>query len=318
MTHHKPFPIPVRAAMPLTGPGSQSAFESDPSELAVLDMPRDMATFEMPRIPERVPGSVLHAAAALLAGWLHELQGWDAKTLPGPQRDLAHTPGAVLAVLNQVLGEGEVAIRVAADAIGPELRIQESVFSGLWRCCQIGPAGELQRDWLEAGPVPAEALDRARAAGGAALQPVMLPPAAMNSPALLAEIASRRPLVRPGSPAGVINLTLLPMSPDDHEVLKQALPVGPVAMISRGFGNCHVSSTATRDVWRVQYFNSMQTLILDTLEVVDLPEAAIAAPEDLGDSRERLAELVQWLQQAGAEADDALEPADVSPRAMRS
>lgn len=305
MTEPKPFPIPVRAAVPLAGPGSQTAYDNDPAELAVLDMPRDMATFEMPRIPERVPAAVLRASAGLLSQWLDALQAWDTEALPGPALELAGTAPDVLAVLNQVLGEGEVAIRVAADAAGPELRIQESVFSGLWRCCQIGPAGDLQRDWLEAGPVPAEALARARAAGGDALQPVALPPAAMNSPALLAEITSRRAQVRPGSPAGMINLTLLPMSPDDHQVLAQALPVGPVAMISRGFGNCHVSSTGTRDVWRVQYFNSMQTLILDTLEVVHLPEAAIAAPEDLADSRERLAELVQWLDEAATDADAA-------------
>ena len=71
-------------------------------------------------------------------------------------------------------------------------------------------------------------------------------------------------------------------------------------MISRGFGNCHVTSTGTRHAWRVQYFNSMQTLILNTLEIVELPEAAIAAPEDLVDSRERLAELVQWMAEDGA------------------
>ena len=67
--------------------------------------------------------------------------------------------------------------------------------------------------------------------------------------------------------------------------------VGPVAILSRGFGNCRISSTAARDVWRVQYFNNMQTLILNTIEVVDMPEVALAAAEDLADSRERLGEL---------------------------
>ena len=67
------------------------------------------------------------------------------------------------------------------------------------------------------------------------------------------------------------------MTPDDHAVLERALPVGPVAMISRGFGNCHVTSTLTRDVWRVQYFNTMNTLILNTLEVVGVPEVALAS-----------------------------------------
>jgi hydrogenase-1 operon protein HyaF len=69
-------------------------------------------------------------------------------------------------------------------------------------------------------------------------------------------------------------------------------------MISRGFGNCHVSSTLVRDVWRVQYFNSARTLILNTLEIVRMPEAALAAADDLADSRERLAELLQWMDES--------------------
>ena len=45
----------------------------------------------------------------------------------------------------------------------------------------------------------------------------------------------------------------------------------------------------------MQYFNTMNTLILNTLEVVEAPEVALAAVEDLFDSRERLAELVEWM-----------------------
>ncbi|HTR57551.1 MAG TPA: hydrogenase expression/formation C-terminal domain-containing protein, partial [Casimicrobiaceae bacterium] len=92
---------------------------------------------------------------------------------------------------------------------------------------------------------------------------------------------------------------LFPLTPEDHQVLTRALPVGPVTMISRGFGHCRISSTLTRHVWRVQYFNSMNTLILDTIEVVGVPEVAIAAPEDLTDSRTRLAELVSWIAESG-------------------
>ena len=73
------------------------------------------------------------------------------------------------------------------------------------------------------------------------------------------------------------------------------LPVGPVAIMSRGFGNCRITSTSLANVWRVQYFNNMQTLILNTIEVVDMPEVALAAPEDLADSALRLKELALWM-----------------------
>jgi hydrogenase-1 operon protein HyaF len=69
-------------------------------------------------------------------------------------------------------------------------------------------------------------------------------------------------------------------------------------MIARGFGNCRVTSTLARDVWRVQYFNNMNTLILNTIEVVGVPEVALAAHEDLDDSRSRLAELVDWMSES--------------------
>jgi len=45
----------------------------------------------------------------------------------------------------------------------------------------------------------------------------------------------------------------------------------------------------------VQYFNSMDQLILNTLEVVQVPEAALAAREDYEDSIERLKEWILSL-----------------------
>ena len=289
----KDFPIPVRAF----GPGSQP--EED-AELDVMPMPHEMNTFCMPRVPERVDPAALAASREVFAGFLAALERWDAAgETRGPRIEMNGIPPATLEITNQMLGEGEVSIQVGGTR---PLRIQESVFTGVWRCCEIGADGRLQHDWLEAAALPQAALEAARAAAADGLPPTAFPAGAMNSPALLAEIASQRIGRAPGQRAHVINLTLFPLTPDDHAVLQAALPVGPVAMISRGFGNCRVTSTLTRDVWRVQYFNSMNTLILDTIEVVDVPEVALASPEDLDDSRLRLAELVQWLDESAADA----------------
>jgi hydrogenase-1 operon protein HyaF len=288
----KDFPLPLR----MIGAGSQPG-EDD--QLQYLEMPRGMNTFRMPIVPERADATALADARDLLAALLALLEAWDPAVVPrGPRLDLAGVAPAVLEIMNQMLGEGEVSIQIGGAR---KFRIQESVFTGLWRVCALDADGRLAQDWLEAGALPAVALEVAKELGKDALAPIDLPQGAMNSPALLAEIGSQLATRSRGDAAHVINLTLFPMTPDDHAVLEQALPVGLVAMISRGFGNCHVTSTGLRDVWRVQYFNNMNTLILNTIEIVDVPEVVLAAVEDLTDSRTRLAELVAWMSESCAE-----------------
>jgi hydrogenase-1 operon protein HyaF len=291
----KEFPIPIRAL----GPGSQPDDE-DAELLDVMPMPRGMSTFEMPRVPEKVDSAALAGARDLLARLLAELRAWDPEhNAQGPRLRLDGIDAAVLDAANQVLGEGEVSVQLAGAR---RFRLQESVFTGLWRCLEVDADGHLVHDWLEAAPVPAIVGEAARAASAPALAKVDWPPGAMNSPALVAEIGSQLAARRPAARAHVLNLTLLPMTPDDHAVLEHALPVGPVAVMSRGFGNCRITSTLVRDVWRVQYFNSMNTLILNTIEVVEMPEVVLASAQDLIDTRTRLAELVDWMSEACAEA----------------
>ena len=71
--------------------------------------------------------------------------------------------------------------------------------------------------------------------------------------------------------------------------------MGSTDIPSRGYGNCRVTATATPHVWRVQFYNSMDQLILDTFEVTEMPEVALAAAEDLMDSAERLREVLEAI-----------------------
>ena len=159
----------------------------------------------------------------------------------GPQLDLAGVPPTALTITNQMLGEGEVSIQVGGARA---FRIQESVFTGLWRVCALDGDGRLAGDWLEAGDAAARRRSTPRAPPRCrARRRSAIPAGAMNSPALLHEIAAQMRAAAPGSRAHVINLTLFPLTPDDHAVLDAALPVGPVAMMSRGFGNCRITST---------------------------------------------------------------------------
>jgi hydrogenase-1 operon protein HyaF len=49
-------------------------------------------------------------------------------------------------------------------------------------------------------------------------------------------------------------------------------------------------------VWWVKFYNSEDALILNTIEIVDVPEVARAAAEDLADSAERLKEILEIYQ----------------------
>jgi hydrogenase-1 operon protein HyaF len=292
----KQFPIPV-IAEGLIGPGTQS---DEGEEFNYMPIPREVSTFRMPQVPAQADGATLRAARAVLAQFVETML----EPAP-PPIELLHVPEHVVEVLNQTLGEGEVSVRIALqNGIKHDIRIQETVFAGVWRQRHFSPDGRLVNDFLIAAPIPQIALEFAEATSLPMVPNVDIPAGAMNAPALLTEIRAAVSGFKPGQEARVINLTLLPLTPDDNALLDRALPPGSVAVLSRGFGNCRVSSTTIRHLWRVQYFNSMQTLILNTLEVTRVPEVALAADEDLADSRERLGELIDWM-----EADAASSPA---------
>jgi hydrogenase-1 operon protein HyaF len=257
-----------------------------------MPMPREMATFEMPRLPEPGPGHDVAGARDVLASLLSHFDGWLDGGGAMAALDLAGLGTDVLRVLNETLGEGEVAAIVDAQN---EIRIQETVFSGVWREQHFEPGGALRHDYLLAAPIPPVVAERARAHAAPTLRAIELPAGAMNVPALVNELQGAMDRSGLDTPTHVINLTLLPLSPEDTAHLDQLLEGGSVVILSRGFGNCRISSTAARNVWRVQYFNNMQTLILNTIEVVAMPEVAVAAREDLVESRERLDDLVQWM-----------------------
>jgi hydrogenase-1 operon protein HyaF len=296
------FPIPI---MPI-GPGSQAEDET----LDYMVMPSGMATYRPPVLPEREAIASLSGAHAALRATLAALVRVNQGLRADPV-DLAGLNEAERQLINQVLGEGEVAVRV--DVPQGELLIQESVFAGVWRVLgKAAAAGDqaeapIQSDHIEVGRMPlgvTEAAQRLLPAGArrqVSLRPAdqhAWPEGVMNAPAILSELEEAIQAWRPGRMAHVINMTLLPLSPADIAVIDQALGRGPVQMLSRGYGNCRITHTEVPLCWRVSYFNSQDALILDTVEVTDLPEVACAAPEDLVDSHERLADMLQWVEGA--------------------
>ena len=257
------------------GPGSQPG--EGEGDLAYLPMPSGMRTFHSPapyvEDPDAYAGTVaaLKALAALAGRWR---QG-DAPLVYDP----SSLDAANRRLLGETLGEGEVAIVVEGDA---RTDIQESVFAGVWRVLREG------RETIEVGTM-ASAVTHAPARP---LPPMpRAAPGVVNAPAILTELVD----AAAGNRAHSINLTLLPHTPEDLDHIAAALGDGGVKILSRGYGNCRVERTATPSIWRTRYFNSQDALILDLIEVGPVPEVTIAAPEDIADSAERLAEVAESI-----------------------
>lgn len=273
------FPIPVVAL----GPGSQQEDET----LDYLPMPRDMHTYRAPILPEPEEVKDRTEARVWLGRLLQAVQDWQTmqKTV---SLDMSGLGEADRLLIDQVLGEGEVGAQVVGE--GGTLTIQESVFAGVWRLRGRDNTGYPYADRVEVGDVPAAV--RARH-GLASPVPLPLNPGVVNAQALLTEIAEQ--VARPSADTHVINLSLLPFTPEDGAWLDQCLGRGRVTILSRGYGNCRITATGIARVWWVQFFNSQDALILNTLEITDVPEVARAAAEDLADSADRLKEVLEWI-----------------------
>lgn len=282
-----PFPIPLVSAM---GPGSQIEDE----ELDYLPMPQGMSTYQPPRLPEPDALDGHGAAIAVLDQVLAVLQAAIRGESVAPV-DLSGLGAADRQIVNQALGEGEVGAQVADGQGSALVQVQESVFAGVWRVIERLPDGGLQ-DRIEVGAIPEVLKTCARQDGASGHRPAArLPEGVMNAPTLLQELHDQRQQWRAGQSAHLVNLSLLPLSPADMACLEEQLGTGRVVILSRGYGNCRISSTRVPNTWRVVYYNSQDAMILNSIEVVDMPEVACAAPEDLVDSQQRLREVMAWV-----------------------
>jgi hydrogenase-1 operon protein HyaF len=281
-----PFPIPVVPFKPSIGPGSQPLDEV----LVTLDVPNDVHAFRPPQSELDAPPEVAGPALAFLKTLLAALRETPFSPLQVVRFSLLDYPPAVRAEIHELLGEGEVSVLTAGD-----LRAQETAFTGIWRIRGEGI------DDVEASAFPLAlrevAMARAMPTGPAAEPPADL----MNAPALYHEIRSLSAIWRAGREAHIINLSLLPATPDDLAWLDEQLGRISFSILSRGFGNCRITATALPHVWWVQYFNNMEKLILNSLEIVDIPAVALAAREDY---EETIIRLDEWIVSIESALDD--------------
>ncbi len=195
--------------------------------------------------------------------------------------------------LGERLGEGDVSLTVSGSH---RYRIRETTLPGLW-WIETGTAdGEAPEggvtDLLEVADVPGVV----RAANDAATcrnLSIGEPPAgAMNALPVLAELRHRMKAWQEGTRNHVISFTLLPMNEVDMRTLERQLGHGPVQARTGGIGDCRVELTGHHNLWSVQYFNPGGSILLDTIEVGDVPLALRATQEDIDESAARLGSLL--------------------------
>lgn len=285
------FPIPVVSYRPNIGPGSQPL---EDEVLITLDVPNDVHAFRPPVTELDAPPEVAAAALTFLHQLLAALRTTPFSPMQAVRFSLLDFVPAVRDEINELLGEGEVSVLTAGS-----LRAQETAFTGIWRIRGDGV------DDVEASAFPlalrAVALARECPAESVVKSAVEPPAELMNAPALYHEIRSLSALWRVGRAAHAINLSLLPATPDDLAWLDEQLGRISFSILSRGFGNCRITATALPFVWWVQYFNNMEKLILNSIEIVDLPAVALAAAEDYA---ETIVRLDEWI----VSIESALEP----------
>jgi hydrogenase-1 operon protein HyaF len=277
------------------GPGTQPADE-DGAAIAFMQLPDDMTTFSAPVIPEPEEVVGLDEALALTSEMVTLLRAYKkgdrAKVIELDLLDIKKRQ-----FFDQLLGEGEVSVQCGGDL---NTFIQESVLAGVWRVQYTDGNDRVIRDTIEVASIPGVVSELSFL--GAKKTPVnddlVIPEDVYNAPPLLAEISDHLhlPDYKSGNSPHVINLSLLPHTEKDILFLTEKLGIGPIVILSRGYGNCRISSTGTRHVWWVQYYNSQDTLILNTLEISRVPEVACASPEDIEDSAKRLEEILSIYQ----------------------
>jgi hydrogenase-1 operon protein HyaF len=274
--------------IPVVGEDSQPQ-ESGDENFNFDKPPGEMFTYDLPIIPEPEDVEDLEIAKEMLAKLFYAIKGYTAGEA-AISFDISDMDSANIDLVNQVLNEGEVSVIFEGDKA---IQIQESVLTGIWRVRSSNEDGVVISDVVEIADIPSIVREKTFAQSTPLIADLQnLPEGVLNSPPLIVEIAEQIEEWQPGDVNHVINLTLLPLSTEDLNFIGHCLGVGPITILSRGYGNCRIGSTEKKNVWWIKYYNSEDVLILNTIEVVDFPGVALAAPEDLLDSADRLKEIL--------------------------
>jgi len=237
-------------------------------------------------------------SVALASGDVGALSEWAAREQTAACDD--RFPPRFRAAIADSLGRVDpIELREYVERAADRLEIQEATLAGVWRVRSYDADETAPRETVLISAFPRVALTRAfpaaPPAGPGAASPAIVPDGLMNGLSILTELLDHSAGWTRGDAVHAVNFSLLPHTPEDLAFVEARLGVGATTILSRGYGNCRVTATATPNVWWVRYYNSVDTLILNTVEVTHVPAVVCAAAEDIADSAERLAEILDAI-----------------------
>ena len=211
------------------------------------------------------------------------------------QIDLMHLSATDRASLDAFLGGGQMAATISADL---SWRLHRTDLPGLWRVMaeddSAGAAGACVADYLEIADIPDVVRDALAALQGDMPPfPQDLPDGVLNAPALIEEIRHRAATHDPANRNVVVNLMLVPLSADDRHVIDALLGTVPLGLACGAYGTCRLTATRVRGVWRLRHYDITGAVIVDTIEIGDVPQIARVMYDDIDRAADRLVEKLE-------------------------
>jgi hydrogenase-1 operon protein HyaF len=115
---------------------------------------------------------------------------------------------------------------------------------------------------------------------------------ANNGRAVLREIHRMLEILVTNNEVNSIDLSSLPLSPEDRQLLEETLGEGEVTAEVNSLGPTRVLETGIPGVWWVRHYNADGEVMAEFIEVTDCPEILLTPQEDMKDGLEALHALL--------------------------
>lgn len=207
------------------------------------------------------------------------------------------------------------------------IEVHQSVMAGVWRIKHFNHLGKVGADYLEIATFPSAILSKCYALKNKesfdksfelpsrnrsrkpscespekpsqekfgqtlSLDIILQNSDSFDKYALIAELNQRGEQFSASDEPFVINLTASCINDDELTSLEAQLDIGEVTMLSTVYGNCMINATSCMNTWWIKYFDAYDRVILNTLEVVDIPSIAKASYKDISFSGLKLKSLL--------------------------